>query len=173
MKRALSHLSRLTRHVQTILSGGAVEQFGALCVRGEHPGEYEVLLITTRETGRWTIPKGWPIKGLSPHEVAEREAWEEAGVKGRAKKRAFGYYTYIKALDDGSKLPSVVEVHLVQVKRTKKRFPERRQRKLAWMAPAEAASMVAEPELKGLLSRVAGSARESSLVTSQFNPVQE
>ncbi|WP_245281741.1 NUDIX hydrolase [Ensifer sp. ZNC0028] len=132
-----------------------MEQFGALCVRGDHPRECEVLLITTRETGRWTIPKGWPIKGLATHEVAEREAWEEAGVKGCAKKKVFGHYTYLKALSDGQKLPSVVEAHLVKVKRTKKRFPERRQRKLAWTKPAEAASMVLEPELKSLLNRVA------------------
>ncbi|CAN7733347.1 NUDIX hydrolase [Ensifer adhaerens] len=142
--------------MQTIVNGGVLEQFGALCVRGDHPGERQVLLITTRETGRWTIPKGWPIQGLSPHEVAEREAWEEAGVKGRAKKSVFGHYTYIKALDNGRRLPAVVEVHLVRVKRTKKRFPEWRQRKLAWMTPSQAASMVAEPELKSLLTRVAG-----------------
>ncbi|WP_244425824.1 NUDIX domain-containing protein [Rhizobium etli] len=86
MNKAPTLLSGLAGHAETILLGKVLEQFGALWPREEPRGGSEVLLITTRETGRWTIPKGWPIKGLAPHEVVEREAWEEAGVKGRAKK---------------------------------------------------------------------------------------
>ena len=56
-------------------------QYGALCWR-MHRGKVEVLLITSRDTGRWVIPKGWPIAGLAPAETAAREAWEEAGVEG-------------------------------------------------------------------------------------------
>ena len=150
MKSGTTHLSRLGRHAATIMSGSAAEQFGALCVRTGTDG-LDVLLITTRETRRWSIPKGWPIRGLSSHEVVEREAWEEAGVKGRAKKRVFGYYTYLKTLDDGRKIPSIVEVHLVSVRRMKKNFPECKERKLAWMRPREAALLVDEPELKSLI----------------------
>ncbi|WP_244480295.1 NUDIX hydrolase [Rhizobium sp. Root1220] len=133
------------------MSGGAAEQLGALCVRTGPDGSLDVLLITTRQTGRWSIPKGWPIKGLASHKAAEREAWEEAGVIGRAKRRVFGYYTYLKALEDGRKLPSIVEVHLVEVRRMKKTFPEAKERKLAWMRPSDAALLVGEPELKGLI----------------------
>ncbi|WP_246704705.1 NUDIX hydrolase [Rhizobium sp. P32RR-XVIII] len=146
-----THLSRLASHAETILNGDAIEQFGALCIRDRRDGQMEVLLITTRETGRWSIPKGWPIKGLAPQEVVEREAWEEAGVKGRAKKRVFGYFTYLKSLEDGRQIPSFVEVHLVDVRQTKKNFPECRERKLAWVTPIEAATLVREPELKSLL----------------------
>lgn len=154
MKKAATHLARLAGHAQTILTGDAIEQFGALCLRAGLNGQLEVLLITTRQTGRWSIPKGWPIKGLAPHEVVEREAWEEAGVKGRAKKRAFGYFSYLKTLEDGREVPAFVEVHLVDVRETKKNFPECKERKLAWMRPVEAAALVSEPELKSLLRRL-------------------
>jgi 8-oxo-dGTP pyrophosphatase MutT (NUDIX family) len=63
------------------------QQIGAICMRSQADGP-EVLMITTRETRRWMIPKGWPIDGLSPQEVAEREAWEEAGVRLRQRERA-------------------------------------------------------------------------------------
>ncbi|MBX4927427.1 NUDIX hydrolase [Rhizobium binae] len=153
MNKAPTLLSELAGHAETILLGKALEQFGALCLR-QGAGGLEVLLITTRETGRWTIPKGWPIKGLAPHEVVEREAWEEAGVKGRAKKRAFGCFSYLKTFQDGTQVPSFVTVHIMTVRRTKANFPERRERKLAWMPPLEAASLVNEPELKSLFRRV-------------------
>lgn len=114
---------------------------------------------SSRRAKRWTIPKGWPIKGLAPHEVVEREAWEEAGVKGRAKKRAFGCFSYLKTLQDGKQVASFVTVHVMTVRHTKSRFPEHKERKLAWMPPLEAASMVNEPELKSLLRRVDRQAR--------------
>lgn len=40
-------------------------------------------MLTTRETDRWIIPKGWPMKGRKPGEVASQEAYEEAGLVGR------------------------------------------------------------------------------------------
>lgn len=137
-------------------TGKVIEQVGALCVRRHSNGNCEVLLITTRQTGRWTIPKGWPVKGLEPHEVAELEAWEEAGVKGRAERRVFGYFTHMKGFEDGRKFPSVVEVHVMKVKRTKKKFPEAGQRKVAWLPVDKAAAMVSEPDLKSLLDRLPG-----------------
>ena len=154
MKKVATHLTRLADHTRTILNGESIQQYGALCFRKGAEGGLEVLLITTRDTGRWTIPKGWSIKGLAPHEIAEREAWEEAGVKGRAKKRVFGHFAYIKSLEDGVKKPAFVEVYLLDVRNTKKRFPECEERKLAWMSPMEAASLVNEPELKSLLRRM-------------------
>lgn len=128
-----------------------VDQFGALCIRDTPAGSLEVLLITTRETKRWTIPKGWPIKGRKPHQVAEQEAWEEAGAVGRAAKRAVGAYDYIKRLADGEEVSATVDVHVLEVKRMKKRFPERRERKLKWLSPEKAARLVAEPRLQKLL----------------------
>lgn len=147
-----THLARLAAYTEVIMRGGMVEQVGAICFRTGLQGSTEVLLVTTRETGRWTIPKGWPIKGLKPHEAAEREAWEEAGVKGKARKRPLGYFTYLKTLDDGTKVPSLVEVHLVEVKKAFTEFPESKERRVEWLSPVAAAVRVQEPELKGLLT---------------------
>ena len=130
-----------------------VAQFGALCVRGSPLAAREVLLITTRQTKRWTIPKGWPIKGRKPYQVAEQEAWEEAGVIGRAHKRPIGNYDYIKKLDSGEQVRATVEVHVLDVRRSKRKFPERRERDLAWVAVEEAARLVAEPGLEKLIRR--------------------
>lgn len=124
----------------------------------------EVLLITTRETGRWTIPRGWPIKGLPAHKVAEREAWEEAGVKGRAKKSVLGNYSYVKVLDDGQKVPAFVEVHWLDVEYTKKDFPECKERKLAWLPALEASLLVNEPELKKLFEKLSARSQATTAI---------
>ena len=87
-------------------------QHAALCWR--HIGEkVEVLLITSRDTGRWIIPKGWPIEGLSPSETALQEAYEEAGVAGKADDRHVGHFPYIKVLDDATGVPCLVSVYPV------------------------------------------------------------
>jgi len=92
-------------------------------------------------------------RGTGPDSVerVEREAWEEAELKGRAKKCAFGRFSYLNTLPDGKQVPSFVTVHVMTVRRTKAHFPENKERKLAWMPPLEAASLVNEPELKSLL----------------------
>lgn len=149
MPNKATHLARLAAYADVMMRGGMVEQVGAICVCTGLHGSIEVLLVTTRETGRWTIPKGWPIKGLKSREAAEREAWEEAGVKGRARKKPLGYFTYLKALDGGKKVPSLVEVHLLEVKKASTTFPESRERSVEWLSPVAAAVRVQEPELKG------------------------
>lgn len=152
MKKNERYLTRLTSFAGAMMKNGAAEQIGALCYRLGDEGSTEVLVITTRDSGRWTIPKGWPIKGLKSHQVAEREAWEEAGVVGKAKKRPLGYYTSLKTLNNGEKIPTVIEVHTLKVDEVHSTFPEVDQRKVEWLAPTEAALRVQEPELKGLLS---------------------
>ncbi|NKL37604.1 NUDIX domain-containing protein [Rhizobium leguminosarum bv. viciae] len=127
-----------------------IQQYGALCFRNTPKGP-QVLLITTRETRRWMIPKGWPISGLKPRKVAEREAWEEAGVIGRAKKKPFGEFLYDKLMQDGTGARPVVAVFLLEVRRSRKRFPEMAQRDSVWLTPIEAARRVEEPDLERLL----------------------
>jgi 8-oxo-dGTP pyrophosphatase MutT (NUDIX family) len=131
-----------------------IKQYGALCYRS-NLGSPQVLLITTRETKRWMIPKGWPISGLKPRRVAEREAWEEAGVIGRAQKKAFGDFIYDKILRDGQEIRPVVEVFLLEVRRRRKRFPEMAERKAVWLSPRVAAQRVNEPALERLLAKLA------------------
>jgi len=130
-------------------------QYGALCWR-RIGVRLEVLLITSRETGRWVIPKGWPISGLAPEASAAREAYEEAGVEGNPTATCIGCYGYDKALDrasaEPSSLPCVVAVYPLQVKALRERFPERGQRRRKWFSPKKAARKVAEPDLRGLLA---------------------
>ncbi|HPE26237.1 NUDIX hydrolase [Albidovulum sp.] len=131
----------------------ALTQYAALCHRKTAKGRTEVLLITSRDTGRWVIPKGWPMKGKSGAECALREAYEEAGVEGDPDSRCIGLYAYDKGLKGGAVQPCVVAVYPVRVRRLKDDFPEKGQRVRKWFSPRKAASRVAEPELSELLSQ--------------------
>ncbi|MCF6369737.1 NUDIX hydrolase [Rhizobium halophilum] len=127
------------------------QQYAALCYRmKKKQGEIEVLLLTSRDTGRWVIPKGWPMPAKKAHAVAEREAYEEAGVKGKVEKEPLGYYHYNKALRTGLKIPVRVQVHVLEVQEMLKNFPEKGSRRLDWVSTQEAAKRVNEPELKAL-----------------------
>lgn len=123
-------------------------QVGAIC---RDPASGQVLLITSRGTGRWVIPKGWPMAGRSLAGAAAQEAWEEAGVSGRINETEFGRFSYDKDQDEGFSVPVEVRVFLMEVTSTTKNFPETRQRRRRWFDPAAAARMVAEPGLKQLL----------------------
>lgn len=125
-------------------------QLAALCFRRRR-GRTEVLLVTSRDTGRWVLPKGWPMKGRGPAGAAAREAYEEAGVLGRVAEVPIGVYHYSKAMPDGSALTCRVEVFPLEVRHLLDDYPERRQRVRRWMSPARAADSVAEPELRALL----------------------
>lgn len=113
----------------------------------------EVLLLTSRETRRWVIPKGWPMEGKKAHAVAEREAYEEAGVKGDVDQTTFGHFEYEKKLRSGLIVTCRVQVHLLEVAKMSGDFPEKECRELAWVTPSEAANRVNEPELKALITR--------------------
>jgi 8-oxo-dGTP pyrophosphatase MutT (NUDIX family) len=107
-----------------------------------------VPLVTSRETKRWIIPKGWPIKGLKPSQSAAREAYEEAGVRGRIADLALGHYVYEKRLEDGvTAVPCQVEVFPLLVKRPSKDWPESEQRTTQWFPAAEAAALVENNQL--------------------------
>ncbi len=126
-------------------------QVGALCLQ---PETGRVLLVTSRGTGRWIIPKGWPMDGRSVGGAALREAWEEAGVRGEVEETAFGRYSYDKKLTRGLSAPVEVQVHLVRVEGLDKNFPERKQRQRRWFTPDEAAGLVDEAGLARLLRRL-------------------
>jgi len=130
----------------------ARSQCGAICYRLEK-GKPRILLITSRGTGRWVIPKGWPMDGKTAAEAAEIEAWEEAGVEGRLHPVCLGIYSYLKTLERGQSLPCVVSVYALRVKTLAHNFPEQGQRKRKWVSAKRAAQMVDEPELSHLLQR--------------------
>ena len=125
-------------------------QYGALCWR-MHRGKVEVLLITSRDTGRWVIPKGWPIDGLAPAQTAAREAWEEAGVEGDIADQGLGAFDYEKSLGLKGSIPCSVQVFGLRVAELKGKFPERKERRRKWFDFDKAARKVIEPELRALL----------------------
>jgi 8-oxo-dGTP pyrophosphatase MutT (NUDIX family) len=125
-------------------------QYAAVPFRRE-ADRTEVLLVTSRETKRWVIPKGWPIKGSKPHASAAREALEEAGVVGRTAEHAIGTYFYDKRLRSGATARCKVEVFPLEVKSQRKRWREKGDRKTDWFELRQAAKLVQETGLRRLL----------------------
>ncbi len=126
-------------------------QFAALCYRVKND-RIQVLLVTSRGSGRWIIPKGWPMDGKTPLQSAELEAWEEAGVRGTADPRPLGLFSYNKILDDVEHdLPCVAMVYGIKVKSLATTYPEAGQRTRKWVGRKKAASLVDEPELSRIL----------------------
>ena len=137
-------------------------QFGALCWRVKND-TVQILLVTSRRRKRWILPKGWPMDGATPGEAAEREAWEEAGVTGSAKPICLGIYSYIKDLSEDERLPCVVAVFPVKVKKQHSDWPEKNQRRRKWMIRKEAAAAVGEKELSLILANFDPSALKPRL----------
>lgn len=125
-------------------------QFAALCYR-RVKSKTKVLLITSRDTGRWVLPKGWPMDDLTPVETAMTEAWEEAGIRGTADLGCAGIYSYDKELDTGIVLPVVVAVFSIKTETIADTYREAGERVRKWVSPKKAARMVDEPDLAVLL----------------------
>lgn len=130
-----------------------LKQVGALCVCMSDDETPLILLVTSRDTGRWVIPKGWPAKRLKAHEAAAREAMEEAGVSGKIGTKPIGSYLYHRPHEHGDQLHSV-SVYLVAVRSALDHWPEEAQRERAWFSVSSAARRVAEPELRRLIRRL-------------------
>jgi 8-oxo-dGTP pyrophosphatase MutT (NUDIX family) len=110
----------------------------------------EVLLVTSRETKRWLIPKGWPMKGKKAHKAAAQEAMEEAGVKGTVRQKAIGHYDYWKRRAEHFDLCRV-EVYPLEVSKQLKKWPEMGERDSRWFDVEEAAQLVLEPALAAVI----------------------
>jgi 8-oxo-dGTP pyrophosphatase MutT (NUDIX family) len=143
-------------------------QYGALPYRFTHDAALEILLLTTRRSKRWIIPKGWPIKGMRPAKSAAREAFEEAGVRGRVGAKSIGLFAYDKILDEnGIRVSCEVRVFPLLVKRQSETWPEIEQRVVQWVAPDKALTLIEEPELKAL---VAAFAKRVAVAASKSTP---
>jgi 8-oxo-dGTP pyrophosphatase MutT (NUDIX family) len=143
-----------TNMVQPLLTRPKRLQVAALCLRGEGPNR-EVLLITSRDTGRWILPKGWPIDGLSAPGAALQEAWEEAGVKtGHIAQEPIGSYDYAKRLEGGVPVPVEVKVFAVTDVQMAEDYPEAEERNRQWFSSNKAAALVDEPGLQDILRKL-------------------
>jgi 8-oxo-dGTP pyrophosphatase MutT (NUDIX family) len=127
------------------------QQYAALPFRRSADGSLEILLITSRRTGRWIVPKGWPAAGMTPFELAAREALEEGGVAGRVCERPIGCYWHKKTMSDGSVVRCKVDVYALEVIAQMQTWLEIGQRRTQWFTLGEAAAAVRDPELKAVI----------------------
>ena len=131
----------------------ALKQVAALPFIRHRDGVLEVLLITSRETQRWIIPKGWPKRGIRPHKSAAIEARQEAGLLGRVSKKPLGFYRYFKQMSELKAVECTVTVFPMGVEAQQLKWSERAQRQMLWLGPEQAASQVRETELADLIRR--------------------
>lgn len=110
------------------------------------------MLITSRDTRRWILPKGNLIRGLDWHQAAAREAYEEAGIKGVTSPTAIGEYRYLKRRRDGSTRSVSVAVFPLAVLEQVNEWPEQDERETRWFELPEAAAMIDEPDLSQLIA---------------------
>lgn len=131
---------------------GLVYQHGALPFAIGKRGEIRILLVTSRGRGNWIIPKGWPVRGLTPSATAEREAFEEAGVIGSiVGDKPVGSYRYEKRRAARKLIRCEVSVFLLAVERQLRKWPEKSERSTRWFAPDDAAKVVAADGLADVL----------------------
>lgn len=148
--------SGIAESVQLLFRRPRRGQFAALCYRlPEGQSTPEILVLTSRDTGRWIIPKGWPMGRKPGHEVARQEAMEEAGVIGEAEAVPVGRFNYEKNISEDFSVPCEVQVYPLRVTSALDEFKEKGKRKIEWVSPAIAESRVGEPQLKRLIHKFA------------------
>lgn len=139
------------------MKGERIRQVAAVPYRRGADGRIEILLITSRETRRFVLPKGWPMKGKSGRKAAAIEAEQEAGVVGKVLKEPVGTYSYWKRLERHF-VPVDVTVYLLEVEQELSQWRERKSRQRAWLSVEDAATLIDEPELATLLKTLGGPA---------------
>ena len=136
---------------KTHLAGRPIQYAALPYRRGEDGTGLEVMLVTSRDTRRWVLPKGWPMRGRKGHQAAAREAFEEAGLVGKIGRRRIGAYAYDKRLKDGTAVVCLVRVYPFAVAGQREEWPERDEREARWFSVAQAAQAVHEPGLAALI----------------------
>ncbi len=139
---------------ESVVVGKMLTQAGVIPYRIAD-GKVEVLLVTSRDTGRWVIPKGHIDPGMTPQSAACQEAWEEAGVTGEITTRMpLGFVPYLKRLKDGNTCGASIAVFPLLVEKQKNKWQERGERTRTWFPIEKAAELVDEPALSMLLLRL-------------------
>ena len=111
----------------------------------------EVMLVTSRDTGRWILPKGWPEAKEALCDAAAREAGEEAGLRGSVSRFEAGRYFYGKTLNSGEEVPCEVLVYPLEVDRVSDKWKEKGKRERRWFEAAEAAKLISDPDVGPLI----------------------
>lgn len=129
-------------------------QAAALAYRTAADGKPEILLVTSRETRRWILPKGWIENDVKPHQTAAMEAWEEAGVRGRVKKKPIGSYVYEKRLTNGDYALCQVTVFALKVTTQLDEWPEKNERERRWVSLDQGANLISDSELASTILKL-------------------
>jgi 8-oxo-dGTP pyrophosphatase MutT (NUDIX family) len=141
---------------QEIILGDAAKtdlrtQFAALCYRIKNE-KVQFCLVTSRRSGRWIVPKGWPMNGQTPMDAAATEAFEEAGVRGKIEPRPIGVFSYYK-VHSKNELPCIAVVYPLKVKKVLRTWPEHKERNRKWLSRKKAAALVDDAELSQIIMR--------------------
>jgi 8-oxo-dGTP pyrophosphatase MutT (NUDIX family) len=137
-------------------------QSGVLPWRRKGRKKAEVLLVTGRRSGRWMIPKGWPMPGKTLADSAAQEAFEEAGIEGTVDPRPIGTFRHIKQHLLLGRIQVDIQVHLLAVQRELNDWPERGERNRKWFALDEAATRVDSAALKKLILEFGKTLKEAA-----------
>jgi 8-oxo-dGTP pyrophosphatase MutT (NUDIX family) len=129
-----------------------MRQIAALPLFIKPNGAVDVCLVTSRGGGRWIIPKGNPIRGLAPHEVAAREALEEAGLVGHVGKRCIGTFKFVR-IRNGRNTTCLVDVYALKVERQMQTWTEMHERSVLRCNVKTALSLVSVPNLATIIRR--------------------
>lgn len=135
---------------QKLAASAHARQVAALVWRQSGFG-LQVLLVTSRTSGRWVLPKGWAEKGEDAAVAASREAFEEAGIVGSASPEPIGSYLYAKKRRNGRLAPIRVEVFPMEAASVAADWPEKNMRRQVWVSPLAASTMVEEQDLAALI----------------------
>ncbi len=145
-------MSGLEQHEIDLGDGSKTDlrtQFAALPYRIKND-KVQICLVTSRKSGRWIVPKGWPMNGETPTEAAATEAFEEAGLRGKVHTRPVGVFSYYKVRSE-DELPCIAVVFPLKVKKILSRWPERKERERKWVSRKKAAAMVDDPQLRDII----------------------
>ena len=152
--------NRITEQVRRLIGGKPCRlQVAALPWRKTGDG-VEIMLITSRDTGRWVLPKGWPEGREQLFDTAAREAAEEAGLGGAVARLEIGSYYYGKELSSGLQRRCQVLVVPLEVDEMATAWPEKKERSRKWFSGAEAARLVRERDLGELIARFVKNPRQ-------------
>ncbi len=148
-------------------------QIAALPMQWDKAGKLRVLLITSRDTGRWVVPKGWLMEGKTQQRAAEIEALEEAGAVGTVSKHPIGQYCYDKHYEGKDSVPCRVTLYPMAVQKLKRRWKEKNERTRRWFSPNKAAELVDEKDLSHLLKSLSNDPKTVTVTESLRRAAQD